>query len=570
MNSRIIVALALLTAAVLACDTILLPDATSTPTVPPKAPATPIPPTPDPKPTQTLLPFPTLAPTPGLPDVWLGPSDVLVHPDGGLFSGDRVSFQVQVHSNRGDVGSVPVEMTLPDGRHSESSTSAAALYSTRQAYFEWVWDTTGFLGTWTVTVTLDPRHTLGAADVITANNSTVVTLTLRPKDEMPLDERGARWATRETACCQFHFVTGSAAERDVEQIVSAASEAAAFDERQLGERLRGKVDVYLVGRVLGHGGFARDMIGISYLDRNYAAGDLTQVLRHEMVHVLSRQFADGLATFVAEGLAVWASGGHYEPEHLSERAAALLQRGGYVPLRSLADDFYSHQHETGYLEAGSLIEYLVERDGLDTFKRFLRVLSYQHEDNAEAVDRALRQTYAVGLDEIEREWLDRLRALDVSPGLRDDLDVTIAYYDTVRRYEQALDPSAYYRQVWLPDMRRAESLGIVADWTRHPRADENVALETMLIAAHDAQQAGDGAAAWRMLKSVNAVLDAGRGFRETTAAQYLALVRAARAAGWEPQRISQAGDTATVVGVRAGGKPTSLTFTRTPDGWRAQ
>jgi len=321
---------------------------------------------------------------------------------------------------------------------------------------------------------------------------------------------------------------------------------------------------------LGQGGFASDLITISYLDRDYAAGDLTVLLRHETTHVLHRQLAGNLNTMVAEGLAVWVAGGHYKLEPVSERAAALLAEGKYIPLRQLAQDFYSHQHETGYLEAASLVEYLISRDGLDTFKQFLRALGRQRGDEVESLDQALRQTYSQGLDSVEREWLNHLRTITVSPRQRDDLDVTLAYYDTVRRYEQIFDPSAYYRQVWMPDLRRAEASNIVADWARHPRADENVALETLLIAAHDAQLAGDWASAQRMLKSVNAVLDAQGAFRDPIATQYLALVHAVRASGWEPQRITLSGNTATVVALRPGSQPTTLTFTRTSEGWRAR
>jgi hypothetical protein len=494
----------------------------------------------------------------------------LVHPDGGLFSGDQVSFQVNIHNGSSNGGSVPVVVELPGNHHASHSTDPIAPHSTGQAQFEWTWDTTGISGTFAITVTLDPGHSLGAADVITTDNSTVITVTLYPASDLPVDERRARWITQESACCRFHFIAGSAAERDLRQIMSAAADAVTFDGTQFGENLRGKLNIYLIGRVLGHGGLAQDVIAISYLDRDYAAGDLTQVLRHETMHVLHRQFAGNFATFVTEGVAVWAAGGHFKPEPLGERAAALLQRGGYIPLRELADEFYSNQHEIGYLEAGSLVEYLIQRDGLDAFKRFLRTEGRQRDDDANAVDRALRQTYSLGLDEIEREWLTHLRTLAVSPRQREDLDVTIAYYDTVRRYEQAFDPSAYYRQIWIPNLHRAETLDIVADFYRHPNTNEGVALETMLIAAHDAQRAGDWTSARQLLKSVNAVLDAGGTFHEATAAQYLALVRAARAASWEPQRISIAGDTANVIGIRAGGKPTPLTFTETPSGWRAQ
>jgi len=516
-----------------------------------------------------LTPHPTIIGSPASPlsDIWLDTSDVLVHPDGGLFSGDKVSFQVRVRNGSSDVSRVPVLVELPDGQHAESETGPIAARATSQAHLEWVWSTAGSLGTFPITVTIDPRGTLGAADVITTNNSTVVTLTLRPATELPAEERGARWAVQETTCCRFHFVTGSAAERDLQQIIPIASEAATFAESKFGEKPRDKLDIYLMGRVLGHGGFAGDWIAISYLDRNYAAGDLTQIVRHETAHVLHRQLAGDLHTMIAEGLAVWVAGGHYKPEPLGERAAALLARGEHVPLRQLARDFYSHQHETAYVEAASLVEHLIERDGLDTFKQFLRALGRPRGDDADELDRALRRTYSQGLDSIEREWLDHLRAIAISPRQRDDLDVTIAYYDAVRRYEQMFDPSAYHRQVWMPDLRRAESSNIVADWVRHPRADENVALETMLLAAHDAQRAGDWTAARRTLQDINAALDVSGAFRDPTAVQYLAIVRAARASGWEPLRIALADHLASVVAIRSSGKPTMLTFMLTSEGW---
>jgi hypothetical protein len=218
------------------------------------------------------------------------------------------------------------------------------------------------------------------------------------------------------------------------------------------------------------------------------------------------------------------------------------------------------------------MQYLVERNGLASFKQFLRAVARQRSDDASALDQALRQTYSLGLDTIESQWLDslRLHSSEVSPSIREDLDTTIAYYDTVRRYQQFFDSSADYRQLWVPDLHHAESMDVVADVTRHPAADENVALETLLIAAHDAQQSQDWASTRRMLASVNTVLDAGGAFQDPTAAQYLAVVRAAQAAGWEPQRISLSGDTATVIALGTGSRLTLHTFTYTLDGWHSQ
>ncbi|MBI4772408.1 MAG: hypothetical protein HY784_18765, partial [Chloroflexi bacterium] len=115
--------------------------------------------------------------------------------------------------------------------------------------------------------------------------------------------------------------------------------------------------------------------------------------------------------------------------------------------------------------------------------------------------------------------------------------------DTVRRYEQALDPSAYFLTAWLPDQHAARQRGIVADYFRHPGAPENIALETMLAAAARGLQAGDYPRAEALTRDVNLVLDrvaAGDPDpfgRAPLAGEYLSLTRAALALGYEPQTI---------------------------------
>ncbi len=134
----------------------------------------------------------------------------------------------------------------------------------------------------------------------------------------------------------------------------------------------------LLPRLLGHGGFASREIAVSYLDRNYMAGDEATILHHEIIHILdSRLGGDLRPSALVEGLAVYLSGGHFKPEPILPRAAALLPAepgcvawsagstplppsapaegcgiDGYIPLRRLIDNFYFEQHEIGYLEAG--------------------------------------------------------------------------------------------------------------------------------------------------------------------------------------------------------------------------
>ena len=75
---------------------------------------------------------------------------------------------------------------------------------------------------------------------------------------------------------------------------------------------------------------------------------------------------------LVEGLAVFLTGGHYEPEPVVLQAAILARDGGYLPLELLAEDFYSHQHEESYLEAASLVAYMVQTWGWDGFNQFYR------------------------------------------------------------------------------------------------------------------------------------------------------------------------------------------------------
>jgi hypothetical protein len=115
-----------------------------------------------------------------------------------------------------------------------------------------------------------------------------------------------------------------------------------------------KLPVYLIDRVVGQGGFAGTDMVVSYVYRRYAGGGFYELLVHEAAHILDQQFAPQRITFLAEGLAVWVSGGHYKSEDLNERSAALVATKRYVPLAHLIDGFYPVQHEIGYLEAGGL------------------------------------------------------------------------------------------------------------------------------------------------------------------------------------------------------------------------
>ena len=225
--------------------------------------------------------------------------------------------------------------------------------------------------------------------------------------------------------------------------------------------------------------------------RDYVAGDLGTVLRHETTHALVEQLLGGpehKGGMLGEGVAVWAAGGHYQPEPVDMLAATLVGANSdlYIPLPTLQADFYAQQHELAYLEAAAFCEFLIARDGLPTFKRFL------------AAPAGPAAIYSRSWAQIEQDWRAALAALHPTAADAQAVRLRVRYYDMMRRYEMERDPAAATLPEsspphWTPDVLAAFS---------RPNADPaNIALERNLAAA--------GRALWnRQLATTVQLLDA--------------------------------------------------------------
>jgi hypothetical protein len=365
-----------------------------------------------------------------------------------------------------------------------------------QATFEWAWDTSG----------LHPGDYIAQLSILPEGPSWTETLSL-----LPGTAPTGSWTSAANDCCSLEYITGTLAEKDLGKLLNMVDEQAESVSQQLEASYEKKVGVVFLPRVLGHGGFADDEISISYLEGNYAGSSAEIVLHHELVHKLDSQLGGDLRpTFFIEGLAVYLSGGHFKPEPLIPRAAALLDQGLYLPLAPLMERFYPSQHEIGYLEAGALTEYMVERWGKDTFYQFYRDIHpvEGNDSQAAAINVALLQHFQLTLGELENDFLQHLSERPVEPRWEQDVRLSVRFYDTVRRYQQALDPSAYYLTAWLLDSQQMRERGIVADYLRHPSAPENIAIETLLVAADERLRAGDYLRAGQLLDVVDAALQA--------------------------------------------------------------
>ena len=451
----------------------------------------------EPSPAPSPLPLPGLAPTEAGQDSFT----VRYHPDGPLYVGDQVSFEVIAPPGL-DLEEKKVRIQVAEESLTEIGEVGFGPYGIGerfQATLNWGWDTRD----------LEPGDYLFDFSVQPDGVEWTEIVRLYPAEEVPPPEPQARWETIESECCIVHFITGTDAARDLPLLLETADEQGRQAIRRMGIEFSDPIPVTLLPRVLGHGGFAADEIYVSYLDRNYAGNDFAMVLHHEMVHILDGRLGGELRpSILVEGLAVYLTGGHFKPEPLLPRAAALLHLGYYLPLAPLADDFYKSQHEAGYLEGGALIQFLVNRFGWDGFSAFYRdIHPHPSGKQSQAIDAALQEHFDLTLAELEGQFTTYLYRQHVNPDLYQDVRLTVLFYDTVRRYQQILDPSAFFLTAWLPSGEEMREREIVADYLRRPSLPENITLETMLVEADRDLRAGNYSEAERLLVSVNGQLD---------------------------------------------------------------
>lgn len=494
-------------------------------------------------PSSTLISTPTPTPTP------TPAYTVEIHPDGLLYVGDQVSIAVLAPSGtRMPGGSVTFAIVEPDEQElGQALFGDWGIGARSQATLLWGWDTRGLApGDYTLQVTID------ALDYTFTN-----TLTLLPTEAMPAALAGAQWAQASTDCCVVHYITGTAAERDLLGLLALVEQQAEHATQAMGIEFTEPIVITILPRLMGHGGFTSSEVYVSYLDRNYAANSWEMVVHHEMIHMLDSRLGGELRpTLLVEGLAVYLSGGHYKLEPLLPRAAALLEEysGLFIPLEVLAEDFYAAQHEISYLQAGALVQYLVETYGWEKFSAFYRdIHPAPSGSQVDALQAALQAHFGQSLADLEQSLIAYLRLQTDAADWQADVVLTVSYFDTLRRYQRLYDPSAYFRTAWLLDGNELRANNITADWLRHPSLPENLALETLLISASDALVNGEIVLAEDLVRVVNQVLDgveAGQANPYQSiplAADYLAIATTLQQNGYMLQSVDLSGDTASVL-----------------------
>jgi len=493
--------------------------------------------------------------TPPADDLSLSLDHVQLFPVPYLFSGDRVTFQILPHVPQGiAVNNVIVDIFVDDKNIVSESLDSRNWVGQAEGIYEWKWDTTGQPGEHKIRIILDSLDQIKEGDENEANNEVLIEVKVRRAGEKPLAERDATWVSADTDCCQIHVQTNTAAYRDLPLLLEKVETAVAQAAIQLREEPNHKLNIYFIDRTIGQGGYAGSDIVATYVDRPYAGGNLHERLVHEAVHVLDRQFAPQRLKFLAEGLAVWATGGHYKAEDIDVRMAALVQIGQYIPLAVLVDNFYQTQHEIGYLEASGFVLYLIEEYGFEVFRDFYAATSADDASSEwQALNINLQETYGKTAAQLETEWLNSLGSLSPDPIQIADLETTIRYYDTVRRYQNLYDPSAYFLTAWLPHPEDVRVEGNPADLRRHPQSEVNITLEVMFKVTENVMKEGDYNRANVLLDSIDRILDENGAFADPLAANYRAIVKTAKDFGYEVQEILLDGHEAEVVATTTSG-----------------
>jgi hypothetical protein len=495
----------------------------------------------------TIEPSATALPQLTFHDLSLSANDIFIFPVPVLIAGDPVSIQVMPTIPHGLAPNDVDVRIMVDGQELViGNLNWRKLSGDTVGLYQWVWDTTGQAGEHTVTAVLDPLDLIQIGDEDPDNNQATKTVNVQPAAAFPDVEVNAQWRTTTISCCVIHTVTGTAANRDLQKLLPQIEAAFSQASLRLDEPLAAPYHVYLVDRVFGQGGYANDRMVVSYLDRNYAGGGLNELLVHEATHLIDDAFATDQITFLSEGLAVWASGGHYQQQDLGQWMAALIELGQYAPISDVTNNFFSTQHEISYLEGGSLIDYLVNTYRWPTVRGFFtEVTADDGATLADAVDLNMRASFGRTLKQVESDWLTYLSRLPRDREARENLSTTIRYYDVMRRYQIAYDPTAYYLYAWLPSPELAEQMEATADFTRHPKSDINISLEAMLLSANQSLLLGDLSRSNALLDSVDRVINNEGRFLDPLARAYWNIVTTVSEMGFEIQQLTVSGNEAT-------------------------
>ena len=463
--------------------------------------------TPDPSPTPTLVPESpfTLEKVDEQARAYPGP----VH-----YAGDVLTFEVQAEGLR-DGLDVDVSLTLDGGEPRQVNGQ----WGFNRLIVPLALDTTGLEGEHEVRIQVQQDMGVDA----------VYQFEVLPAEERPGQEVGAEWESIQIPCCTLHYITNTAAARDLETITDHAVQAAEDFTQVTGVEVVDQLDVYIMDRIWGNGAFAGgDELLMAYTDRYYGPSQggegLETVFRHEFTHATGVDASENGFFPFNEGLAVYVAGGHYKPEPIPERGAALLELGYEAGL-----DVFPSQHELAYLHGATIMTYIAETYGWEALQEFGSRAAGDPFYDPEQRDQIMQEVFGVSGETFNEDYLAWLQSHEPGEQL-DDLRLTIELQDLRRQYQREYAPEpftlfgrsdeTYARPELLPLLIREAS------------APPNIAIELMIANAQKAIVAEEYERAERLIEEIRGVLESGE-FIFPLAYAYASIVQALSEEGYE-------------------------------------
>ena len=158
-----------------------------------------------------------------------------LHPDGPLYVGDQVSFEVIAPTGADLNGSsAQVQLSNPPGDlNVQAGFGRHGIGGRLQANLLWAWDTSQLpAGSYSLSVSIRPDGPTWSE-----------TITLLPRGQLPPPEPQARWASVTTKCCTVHYITGTSTERDLPELLKMVDEQVERASQRMGLHLSEPISI---------------------------------------------------------------------------------------------------------------------------------------------------------------------------------------------------------------------------------------------------------------------------------------------------------------------------------------
>ncbi len=255
---------------------------------------------------------------------------------------------------------------------------------------------------------------------------------------------------------------------------------------------------------------------------------------------------------------MYIAGGHYKPEPLAQRGAALYDLGYFVPSSQFVG-----QHEASYLYSAVLLAYIAETYGEDQLWEFINADDDIPDGQWLTLEEALQKTFDIGQAEFDANFEAWLEAQESGEQL-EDLRLTIELQDLRREYQERYAPPPTFifdrAEKWIV---RQEFIPVLI---REARSPGNVALELMIANGQQAIKDGEFAAADELLGAIRSILPKGT-FEHPLARDYLDVVSFLAEQGYETVTLEWAGEQVRVDVLKEAPAQTRLTLQKTEAGW---